>query len=513
MSLAPASLPWFARHELSLFWRDWLSMMTAGKRGRGRVLALVLAALAAGLHWIALSVLGPWLQAGAMPTKAVLVMMSGCAVLAFSLMLSQGMETVTRAYYARSDLDLILSSPASSRRLFAVRTLAAAFTVIAMPCLLASPFINTLVIMDGANWLAAYGVLASLGLVAAALGIIITTTLFSLAGAKRTRLISQILAAVIGAAFIIGIQAAAVVYYGNLSRLSVLQSPELIAWFPAADSIVWLPARAAMGDWPALLFVMSTSICIFAAVVITSSRSFGQLAVAAAGVSETRKTSRRRAKCFRTASARTVLRRKEWMLLARDPWLVSQSAMQILYLLPPALLLWSQYRESVNVLAVAVPVLVMAAGQLAGGLAWLAVSGEDAPDLVDTAPLGKRAVLIAKVEAVISLIFIIVSPMLIGLALISVEVSIIAALGIMLAASSATAIQLWFKVQAKRAMFRRRQVSSRTATFSEAAVSILWAATAGLFVAGSGLGIIAAFVTIGALGFVWLIRPTEEKNA
>ena len=36
---------------------------------------------------------------------------------------------------------------------------------------------------------------------------------------------------------------------------------------------------------------------------------------------------------------------------------------------------------------VVVPVLVMAAGQLAGGLAWLAISGEDAPDLVATAPV------------------------------------------------------------------------------------------------------------------------------
>ena len=46
-----------------------------------------------------------------------------------------------------------------------------------------------------------------------------------------------------------------------------------------------------------------------------------------------------------------------------------------------------------------VPVLVMAAGQLAGGLAWLAISGEDAPDLVATAPILPRHVVRAKVEA------------------------------------------------------------------------------------------------------------------
>ena len=53
--------------------------------------------------------------------KATLVAISGSALLAWSLMVSQAMESVTRAFYARSDLDLILSSPAPVRKLFAVR--------------------------------------------------------------------------------------------------------------------------------------------------------------------------------------------------------------------------------------------------------------------------------------------------------------------------------------------------------------------------------------------------------
>ena len=42
-------------------------------------------------------------------------------LLSFSLMLSQAMESVTRAFYARSDLELILSSPVDARQVFAVR--------------------------------------------------------------------------------------------------------------------------------------------------------------------------------------------------------------------------------------------------------------------------------------------------------------------------------------------------------------------------------------------------------
>src|SRR5204863_3514179 len=107
---------------------------------------------------------------------------------------------------------------------------------------------------------------------------------------------------------------------------------------------------------------------------------------------------------FRLRSAARVLRQKEWTLLARDPWLVSQTLMQMLYLLPPALLLWRSYGEETGALVVAVPVLVMAAGQLAGGLAWLAISGEDAPDLVATAPIRRGLVVRAKIEAVLGAI-------------------------------------------------------------------------------------------------------------
>ena len=65
--------------------------------------------------------------------------------------------------------------------------------------LLAAPFINVLAMRGGARWLAAYGVVAAMGAVATAVGVALTIALFRLIGAKRTRLIAQIVAAVIGA--------------------------------------------------------------------------------------------------------------------------------------------------------------------------------------------------------------------------------------------------------------------------------------------------------------------------
>ena len=46
--------------------------------------------------------------------------------------------------------------------------------------------------------------------------------------------------------------------------------------------------------------------------------------------------------------------------------------------------------------------------------------------------------------------------------------ALVTALGVATASASATSIQVWFRVQAKRSHFRRRQTSSRIETFAEA---------------------------------------------
>jgi ABC-2 type transport system permease protein len=219
--------------------------------------------------------------------------------------------------------------------------------------------------------------------------------------------------------------------------------------------------------------------------------------------------SRRDAAGFRTATPMRALRQKEWTLLRRDPWLMSQTLMQILYLLPPALLLWRSFGEG-GALIVLVPVLVMAAGQLAGGLAWLAISGEDAPDLVATAPVPASRIVRAKIEAVMGAIALVFLPFILAVGLLSPFHALVAAGGIFLASAAATQIQLWFRTQAKRSHFRRRQISSRMATFAEAISSITWAATAALAAADTWLALVTGAVAVAVLLGARVIAPRQN---
>jgi ABC-2 type transport system permease protein len=508
MTAAPGSTGWFARHEARLAWRDWLSMITAGRRERLRRVVIAILLFAIFMHFVAYWMVGRYADAAI--DKPTMVTLTASILLSWLLMISQAMESMTRAFYSRSDLDLILSSPVKANRLFAVRIATVALAVAAMAIPLAAPFIDILIARGGWRWMGAYGLIVAMGAAAAALAIGFTVALFRLIGPKRTRLVAQVVAAVIGAAFVIGLQVAAILSYGTISRATVLQSRTVLAHAPDLGSIAWWPARAAMGDWPVLVGVLALSLALLVVAIALVAPRFGEYAVAASGAGAT-PVSQGRQTAFRPTSPRGALRRKEWILLRRDPWLVSQTFMQMLYLIPPAVLLWRSFDDGNGAYNLLVPVLVMAAGQLAGGLAWLAISGEDAPDLVATAPVPPSFILRAKVEAVLGVIAMVFAPMLAVLAIASPWHGLVAAAGILIATTAATAIQLWFRSQAKRSQFRRRQVSSRIATFSEAFSSIGWAATAAVAAVSLVLaivpGLIAALVVAGA----WVMSPRTAQ--
>jgi ABC-2 type transport system permease protein len=481
-------------------------MMTAGRRRRMRTVAIALVVFAIFMHLLAYSMVGRFAEVSIDPDKVALVVVTGSLLLACSLMVSQAMESVTRAFYARSDLDLILTSPAAARKVFSVRIAAMALSIVLMAVLLAAPFINVLAARGGMRWLSAYGVVVAAGFAAAALAVALTIALFKTIGPKRTRLVAQILAAVVGAAFVIGLQVGAILSYDTLSRLDFLQSDILVALAPGVGSIVYWPARAMLGDMAALAGVLSVGLALLIAAMIVFSPRFGDHAIAAASVAVGETRDLQRSDGFRTTTPARALRQKEWTLLRRDPWLMSQTLMQILYLLPPALLLWRSFGEG-GALIVLVPVLVMAAGQLAGGLAWLAISGEDAPDLVATAPVPTSGIVRAKIEAVMGAIALVFLPFVAAVAFLSPSHALVSATGILVASASATQIQLWFRTQAKRSHFRRRQISSRMATFAEAISSITWAATAALAAAGTWLAAVTGAIAVGALIGTRLIAP------
>jgi ABC-2 type transport system permease protein len=501
-----ATLTWFAGHEIRLARREWFAMMTAGRRWRGRNMTLALTVFFVLMHLPAYAVVGRFSDIAAPLDKTTLIVITTSIFLAWALMLSQAIESVTRVFYARADLDLIVSSPVALPTVFAVRLAAIGLTVIVMAVLLATPFIDVLVIGGGRRWFAVYGVVVAVGLSATAVAIAVTVALFRAFGPSRTRLVAQIFAAITGAGFVISLQISAILSFNTLSRFTPLTSEAAASLAPDVGSVVWLPALATVGDGNALGLILCGSLVLLVATIAVFSPRFGDYVVSAVPKIKSNSGSDS-ARPFRRASRRKTLRMKEFRLLCRDPWLVSQTLMQLLYLVPPALMLWRSFAGGSSAVVLVAPVIVMAAGQLAGGLAWLAISGEDASDLIATAPLPNSSVICAKIEVVLIVIGVVFAPLIVTLAFATPMLAGITAVGVALAATSATAIQLWFRVQARRSQFRRRQTSSRLATFAEAFASIGWAATAALALLTPAVAIMTGLVTACMLLATWKISP------
>ena len=334
--------------------------------------------------------------------------------------------------------------------------------------------------------------------------------MFRTIGPKRTRLIAQIVAAFIGAIFAISLQFAAIQSFGTPDRMAFLRSDSMLAFAPEPDSPLWGIAHAAMGYPGPLAALLVIAILCLGSVIAVFAPRFDRFVLAAGSVAQGPAIRGGSGLGGRGLSPSRALRRKEWALLRRDPWLVSQTLVQILYLLPAAYLLWRSFNTGIDAITLLVPVLVTASGQFSGGLAWLAISGEDAPDLIGTAPVPVSLILLAKFEATIGGTLMVFSPFLLILLGLSPRAGIAAVIGIMLAAVSATAIQYWYRLQAHRGRIRRRQTASRFTTYAEALSSVSWAATAALAAAGTWLTVIPAVAGALVVVIVWLLAPARR---
>ena len=186
MSVLPrGSIPWMLGHELRLAWRGRGS--GAKNRRRAWIVSAVVFAFLAIPGWFAATALKgkviPILPEVALVVDLVLGFL-------FTLMMSTTVAATAVAFYERGDLDLLLASPIPPRRVLTVRCVGIALQSILLWLLLLTPFAVPGLIQGDLRWANGYMVLLAMGLLAAALGLIVAMALFKVIGPKRTRVIA-----------------------------------------------------------------------------------------------------------------------------------------------------------------------------------------------------------------------------------------------------------------------------------------------------------------------------------
>ena len=315
-----------------LSWRDWLALMTGGRRRRGAVVAIAILVLAIVMHLLAHHLIGPDAPSGIDPNRSTLILVTGSALLSWSLTLSQAMEMVTRAFYARADLDLVLSSPASARKVFAVRSWRLRCRRPLSPFRSQRPS-STCWPMQAARAGSAPTALSSRWDGRLSAGNSLDSRAFPHDRAPTDALRGAVVAAVVGAIFVIGVQAVAILSTNTLSRFAALQSEPLKQVSPGDDSVLVAGARH-HGRPARACRVILMSAGLLGLAVVTFSRGFASTRQLRQASPPPRSGNADAADAFRPTTPADAPP-KEWTLLRRDPWLVSQTLMQVLYLLPP----------------------------------------------------------------------------------------------------------------------------------------------------------------------------------
>ncbi len=494
MRPGPGTFLWLVANDLRLEWRGF-----AGLLGGASPRAVVLVVIAGGillhlLAWPAVAWLSPALH-GAEATVAPLAAVLGGA---FTWMIAQSVFGATRTLYDRGDLDLLLSSPLPAEQMIAAKAVAIAASTLGSIALLVLPLANIGALIEGPAWLGIYPTLMAMALIATALGLGLLIALFWLVGPRRARTTAQMTAAGIGGAFVLGAQIVAMLP-GPL-RLAVTDWVDGAARSDTmgASALLRLPLEAVRGDALAMAILLGTGVVLFWVAVTMLGERFANASLLAAGAQAEASHGKRSRLAFRAGRGRN-LRLKEWRLLVRDPSLFAQLGLQIIYTIPLAVVL---LRSELLPTALALgPTIVMIAAQVAGSIAWITVSGEDAPELIATAPVTAASADRAKLSAVALPVLAILALPLAGLAFVSWRAALVVVVFAAMAGASTALLNFWHPMPGNRRGMLRRHSQSKLIGLVEHGLAMLWVFAVVFALLGSVLALAPIAIVTGILAF------------
>lgn len=505
---APGSLGWLVGFDLRLGRRAFAA--ATGGRFSLRVALLIAGAFLAMLLMV--RPLGRWIgETAADPAKAAALdgAMALGALIVLPWIASHALTGTTRALYGRGDLDLLFTSPLPPRRILAARTVAIFLEATMAVGVFLAPLIVSAVWFGGPRWLAMAPALAGVGMFGTALGVALALGLFALVGPRRTRQIAHVAAMMIGVTFVAALQALNFLpqeFDATLAGLAArTESAPMVV-----EGMLRIPAAAAQADVLALLLLLAAGGASLAGMCALLGRPFVHSALRVAGAPTQAIHAARWSRPVYSRSASSALRRKEWKLLARDPWLIGHLLMQAIYTLPIAVALWRLQPIGDAVVFILGPTMVIVMAQLSAALAWVAVSSEEAQDLMASAPMHDAEQQRRKLEAVASPLIALFAPVILWLAWISPLNALAMALFAGAAAASTALVNIWRPQPGKRSAMLRRYAQSKIVAIAELLIAILWSMAAILFLQERW----AWMVLVGlALATLWLARPHKARES
>jgi len=510
----PGSALWLLCHEVRMFWYTTLSSKNV-KDPRGfhwRLIAVWLvlwALLHAGAWFVVRAVSG---GEGDAPQQLVLAA-SVLLVATFLFMLSSALKSSVEVLFDRGDMDLLLSSPLPSRNIFSVRLAGVVLGVASIYLLFLTPLAHVGALQGHPGWLALYPVLLGVAAIASAIAMLLTLALVRWLGARRTRVVAQVLGALAGALLFILSQLPNFAVQSGEGGQGMLMRAAQNASTIDARSPLWLPGRALLGDPLAAAIVGLAALAAFVLTVTLTHRSFTRGLQLAASATTTRKAAAGALRFrFGQGLAASIIS-KEWRLILRDPQLISHVLLQLLYLIPIVFMVFK--KDGTAPLAVG-PGLTLLCGSLSSSLAWIVLLAEDAPDLLGSSPSDARTIRLAKLAAAIGPVLALVCLPVLWLTWRTPVSGLLAAFTICGITFGSALIVMWTGKPGDRGSLMRRAQGNGARSLFEIAYLLGWAGLAFLLPYAAseqetGIGTVAGIgaasaVVFGVLFLAWFFR-------
>ncbi len=510
----PGGVLFLLRHEMLLSWRNFRATGKGRHVRRLIFYSIMLAFLGFGGYWVARVVTAFEPE----PTSYMLGVTGVVFAILLSLMLSQAMMLITESLYQRGDIDLLLASPLPPWRVLIVRMTAIAINVGLFYLILTGAVFAWLPAFGGWAWMSFAPSLLLLTFFATAAGLTLARLMFWLIGPKNTRVVAQITASLIGAAFFLAWQIPRITGDDENRAQIVRQAFErVVPILGDPESPLSLPARAAFGLGADLWIWAAVAFGAYVVAVWWYASRFASDAAAISGLGGRRRRAARLARPMHGGIAPSLVR-KEWRLLRRDPLLMSQILLPLLYFAPLFAVFGTRLGEDgFNRFATAgfASAFVLLVTSFAASLAWLTVSAEDAPDLIASAPVSRDQIDNAKaIAAGAPAIALLLLPVIGAAAVVAPMAGVWLLIGGGAAILSTCLIAVWHQVPGNRKEFRRRTRGSLLLNFARSFVAFGWVGATGLAVSGWPLlALIPALIALGLLLALHESRPRNDSGA
>jgi ABC-2 type transport system permease protein len=378
----------------------------------------------------------------------------------------QAMQQSAYALFDRGDLDLLVSSPVSPKVIFASRLIGVALRVFLNYCPIVVPLVLLAIGLGFPQLLGVLPTLASVTLITASLAMLLTLRLVRWFGARRARGVAQIFTAGLSAGLFLATQLPNLLGGSAVTPADWLQSWFGTEGYLGSESLLWFPVRSLFLDLPSVLGLLLLSGGLAWVTVEMLHQAF--ISGTQQAVTDKRQRSPRREMGFSGGFNQVVIL-KEWRIIWRNPYLVSATCLQVLFLIPALIIVLrgdagaiaSSRSPSSGDFSTFVTVTSIVIGEsLTQTLTRICVSGEEAADLLRASPIAGTRLRGLKLLAALIPVWLLLSPLFLSLMLRG-EAWLLPLLLFGLATTCAAVLRLWNSQPIRLADIGKRQQTTQ----------------------------------------------------